>query len=161
MGQNNRKALKGYELQAEFYALLTAVCWAVGSLMEKTGIGLGNMTPLTGTVIRTFFSLILLSVLAFPYLGEIRSAGVKPVVLVAVGGGILAGGLGIVFLYSGLKSGHLSTVMTIAFCLTPVIGVLLGVLVLKEKLTPLQLAGIVICITGAAMTVYFRNPQAA
>ena len=120
---------------------------------------MGNLTPLTGTLIRTFFSLILISVLSWRYLGEIRTAGLKSLVLIAAGGGVLAGGLGIMFLYTGLKTGHLSTVMTIAFCLAPVIGVILGVLVLKESLTPLQVAGIIICITGAAMTVYFRSPQ--
>jgi uncharacterized membrane protein len=144
-------------MQAEAFAALTAICWAVGSLMEKTGVRLGGLTPVTGTAVRTFFSLVLLAALSRPYWGELRTAGVKPLLLIAIGGGLLAGGLGLVFLYTGLRNGQLSTVMTIAFCLAPVLGVLLGVLVLKEKLTPMQLAGIVLCITGAAMTVYFRD----
>ena len=143
-------------MQPEFYAVLTAVCWAAGSLLEKTGVRLGNLTPVMGTAIRTFFSLLLLALLSRPFWGELRTAGVKPVLLVAAGGGILAGGLGIVFLYTGLKHGQLSVVMTIAFCLAPVLGAVLGLLVLKEKLAPLQLMGIVLCITGAAMTVYFK-----
>jgi uncharacterized membrane protein len=146
-------------LQAEFYAVLTAFCWAVGSLMEKTGIKLGNLTPVMGTAIRTVFSLMLLAFLSYPYWGELRSAGSKSIMLIAGGGGVLAGGLGILFLYTGLKHGHISSVMTVAFCLAPVIGVILGVLVLKEKLHPLQVAGIVLCITGAALTVYFKAPQ--
>lgn len=146
-------------MQAEYYAVLTAICWSVGSLIEKTGIRLGNLTPVMGTAVRALFSLILLSVLSYPYIGEIRTAGLKPIILIAAGGGILAGGLGIMFFYSGLRSGYLSTVLTIAFCLTPVLGVLLGVLFLKEHLTVLQIAGILICIIGAAMTVYFKNPQ--
>ena len=146
-------------MQAELYALLAAICWAVGSLIEKTGIGLGNIAPVMGTAIRTLFSLMLLAFLSYPYWGELKSAGVKPIIFIAMGGGVLAGGLGIMFFYTGMKHGHLSSVMTIAFCLAPVLGVILGVLVLKEKLSPLQLAGIVLCITGAAMTVYFRHPQ--
>ncbi len=148
-------------MQAEFYAVLTAVCWAVGSLMEKTGIRLGNLTPVMGTAIRTVFSLLLLTFLSYPYWGELKSAGAKPIILIAAGGGVLAGGLGIMFMYTGLKHGNISSVMTIAFCFAPVLGVILGVLVLKEKLTPLQIAGIVLCITGAAMTVYFRHPESA
>ncbi len=128
-------------------------------MIEKTGIRLGNITPVMGTAIRTLFSLMLLTFLSYPYWGELKSASVKPIFLIAAGGGVLAGGLGIMFFYTGMKHGHLSSVMTIAFCLAPVFGVILGVLVLKEKLSPLQLAGIVLCITGAAMTVYFRHPQ--
>ncbi len=146
-------------MQAEFYAVLTAICWAVGSLMEKTGIRLGNLTPVMGTAIRTVFSLTLLTFLSYPYWSELKSAGAKSIILIAAGGGVLAGGLGILFLYTGLKHGHISSVMTIAFCLAPVLGVILGVLVLKEKLSPLQVAGIVLCITGAAMTVFFKHPE--
>ncbi|MBN2587882.1 MAG: EamA family transporter [Candidatus Fermentibacteraceae bacterium] len=147
-------------MQAEFYALLTAVCWSVGSLMEKTGVRLGNLTPVMGTTLRTFFSLLLLAMLSGPYWGEIKQAGTRPLLLVAAGGGILAGGLGIIFLYTGLKHGQLSSVMTIAFCLTPVLGVILGVLVLREKLNPVQLAGILLCIAGASMTVLFKDTGA-
>lgn len=146
-------------MQAEFYAVLTAICWSVGSLMEKTGIRLGNLTPVMGTAIRTVFSLMLMAILSYPYWGELRSAGAKPILLIAAGGGVLAGGFGILFLYTGLKHGNISSVMTIAFCLAPVLGVILGVLVLKEKLNTLQMAGIALCIIGAAMTVYFKKPH--
>ncbi|OPL18448.1 MAG: hypothetical protein AVO35_03720 [Candidatus Aegiribacteria sp. MLS_C] len=148
-------------MQAEFYAVLTALCWAVGSLMEKTGVRLGNLTPVMGTAVRAFFSLLLLTVLSRPYWGELRGAGPRSLVLIAAGGGFLAGGLGIVFLYTGLKHGTLSSVMTIAFCLAPVMGVLLGVLVLREKLSPLQMAGIVLCIAGAVITVLSRDTAAS
>lgn len=148
-------------MQAEYYALLTAVCWATGSLLEKTGVRIGNLTPVMGTTVRTLISLLLLSVLSKPYWPELRTAGTKSIALVAAGGGILAGGLGIMFLYTGLKHGHLSSVMTIAFCLTPVLGVVLGVLVLREKIGMLQLAGIILCVIGAAMTVWFRDTGTA
>jgi bacterial/archaeal transporter family protein len=146
-------------MQAELWAVLTAFCWAMGSLLEKSGMRLGGLTPVMGTAIRSFFSLILLSFLSFPFWKEIRQAGLKPLLLIAVGGGLLAGGLGLLCLYSALKSGQLSIVMTIAFCLTPVIGAVLGVLVLGERLAPLQAVGIVLCIAGAAMSVLFRSPQ--
>ncbi len=144
-------------MQPEAYAALTAICWAAGSLMEKTGVRIGGLTPVAGTAVRTLFSLLFLAILSRPYWSELRQAGARSIILIAAGGGILAGGLGLVFLYTGLKHGQLSSVMTIAFCLTPVLGVILGVLVLREKLTALQLAGILLCITGAVMTVYFRD----
>ncbi len=144
-------------MRAEIFAVLTAACWAVGSSMEKRGITIGNLSPAVGTVVRTAFSLLVLFVLSFPLLGQLKSAGAKSLILIAVGGGLLSGGLGIIFLYTGLKSGNISTVMTIAFCLAPVIGAVIGYFLLKERLSPLQVAGVILCITGAVMTVYFRD----
>jgi transporter family protein len=145
-------------MRAEMWAVLTACCWAVGSLLEKKGVKLGDLSPVMGTAVRTFVSLLLLTLVSLPYLPQLKAAGVKPLLLIAVGGGLLSGGLGIVFLYAGLKSGQISTVMTIAFCLAPVIGAVLGWLVLHERLSPLQVLGIALCVTGASLTVYFRQP---
>jgi len=144
-------------MRAELWAVLAAACWAVGSTMEKRGVAIGNLSPAVGGAVRTAFSLLVLLVLSFPFLGQLKSAGAKSLTLIAVGGGLLSGALGIVFLYTGLKSGHISTVMTIAFCLAPVIGAVIGYFVFRERLSPLQIAGVVLCITGAVMTVYFRN----
>ena len=144
-------------MRAEIFAVLTAACWAVGSSMEKRGITMGNLSPAVGTVVRTAFSLLVLLVLSIPLLGQLKSAGAKSILLIAIGGGLLSGGLGIVFLYSGLRSGNISTVMTIAFCLAPVIGAAIGYILFRERLSPLQIAGVILCITGAAMTVYFRD----
>ena len=119
-------------MRAEIWAVLTAACWAVGSSMEKRGVSLGNLSPVTGTAVRTAFSLLVLLFLSFPFLGQLKSAGAKSILLIAVGGGLLSGGLRIVFLYTGLKSGNISTVMTIAFCLAPVIGAVIGYFVLRE-----------------------------
>jgi len=144
-------------MRAEVWAILTAVCWGVGSLLEKQGVKIGGLSPVMGTLIRTGFSLVLLLVASFPFWGQVRTAGVKSIVLIAVGGGMLAGGLGIIFLYSGLKSGNLSTVMTIAFCLTPIIGTALGGLLLREKLSSMQMLGIALCVTGSALVIYFKR----
>lgn len=143
-------------MRAEFWAVLTAVCWAIGSFYEKRGVKLGNLTPVMGTTIRTGVSLLFLAVLSHPYWPEIRTAGVWSLAMIAGGGGLLAGGLGIICLYSGLKSGSLSTVMTIAFCLTPVLGTLIGWQFLNERLSPVQMTGVILCVTGSVLTVFFK-----
>ena len=144
-------------MKAEVWAVLAALCWGVGSLLEKRGLNIGGLAPVMGTVIRTTFSLLLLLALSFPFWGQVRMAGVKSISLIAIGGGIMAGGLGLIFLYTGLKTGNLSTVMTIAFCVTPVIGTVLGYFVLHEKLTSVQMIGIVLCVIGAALVTYFKR----
>jgi len=144
-------------MKPEGWAILTALCWGVGSLLEKRGVKIGGLAPAVGTLLRTGFSFLLLLAITLPFWSQIKTAGFKSILLIAIGGGVLAGGLGIVFLYSGLKTGNLSTVMTIAFCLTPVIGAALGILVLQEKLNLLQLLGIVLCITGSVLVIYFKK----
>ena len=144
-------------MKAESWAVLSAFCWGAGSLLEKKGVKLGGLAPVMGTLIRTTFALLFLLAVSFPFWGQVRMAGNKSISLIAIGGGVLAGGLGIVILYSGLKAGNLSTVMTIAFCLAPVIGTALGYIVLQEKLTSVQIIGIVLCVTGAALVTYFKQ----
>jgi uncharacterized membrane protein len=144
-------------MRAEAWAVLTALCWGIGSLLEKRGVKIGGLHPVMGTTIRTAFSLLLLFFVSYPYWAQIRKAGTVSISLIAVGGGVIAGGLGIIFLYAGLKSGNLSSVMTIAFCLAPVVGAILGYLVLNERLAPIQLAGVVLCVVGAALVTYFRQ----
>lgn len=144
-------------MRAEIWAVLAAFCWGVGSLLEKKGVKLGGLAPVMGTVIRTTVSFLFLLAVSYPFWGQIKMAGIKSISLIAIGGGILAGGLGVVFLYTGLKTGHLSTVMTIAFCLAPVIGTVLGFFALHEKLTTVQIIGIILCISGAALVTYFKQ----
>ena len=144
-------------MRAEGWAILTAFCWGLGSLLEKRGIKIGGLTPVMGTAIRTAFSLLLLLAVSFPFWGQVKTAGSKSILLIAIGGGALAGGLGVVSLYTGLKSGNLSTVMTIAFCLAPVIGALLGFFVLRERLAWAQVLGIALCVTGAALVISFKR----
>ena len=147
-------------MRPEYWAVLTAICWAVGSVLEKKGVKLGEFTPVMGTAIRTAVSLLLLLELSFPFWGQVKTAGVKPVLLIAVGGGVIAGCLGLIFLYSALKTGQISSVLTIAFCLTPVVGAILGFLFLEEKLTAVQLLGIIMCVGGAALVTISNGTMA-
>ncbi len=145
------------DMRAEFFAVFTAICWGVGSLLEKRGVKLGGLSPVMGTTIRTAFSLLMLIAVSTPYWGQLRKAGATSIALIAVGGGVIAGGLGIIFLYSALKTGSLSVVMTIAFCLAPVVGAILGVLVLHERLSVIQWTGVILCIAGASLVTWFRT----
>ena len=146
-------------MPAEIWAVLTSICWAVGSFLEKKGVHEGNLTPAMGVTIRTFFSLIFLSMLSYPYWGELKTAGVKSMLYIVFGGGLIAGCLGITFLYSGLKDHSVptATILTIAFCLTPLLGAVIGYFFLKETLSLLQIFGIILCVTGAVITVFNRQ----
>ena len=138
------------------WAVMTAVCWGVGSAMEKKGFKVGGLSPVMGTTLRTAVSLLLLAVVSYPYWSEVKKAGATSLSLIAVGGGVVSGALGIMCLYTALKSGSLSVVMALAFCLAPVVGLILGYLFLHERVSAIQLVGVVLCISGAALVTLYR-----
>lgn len=143
-------------MRAEIWAMATAVCWGVGSMMEKKGFKLGGLSPVMGTAVRTAVSLLVLAVVSYPYWGELRKAGAGSLSLIAVGGGVISGALGIMALYAALKDGNLSVVMAIAFCVAPVVGLILGWVFLHERISLIQLVGVVLCISGAALVTLYR-----
>ncbi len=143
-------------MRAELWAVLTAVCWAGGAYFEKKGVRLGGFAPVMGTTLRTATSVVLLLVLSQPYWGQLRSAGIQPILMVIVGGGVVAGAMGILFFYKALAAGNLSVVLPIAFCLTPVLGVIIGVVVSKEQISFIQCVGVFLAVVGATLTVWFR-----
>ncbi len=137
-----------------FFAVLTAVCWSVGGFFEKKGLRLGNLSPIMGITIRTAAAILVLSIAGFPHWKAISGIGLTPLLYLALGGGVLAGSLGMLLFYTGLATGELSRVVPVAFGLTPLFGFFLGVIFMKEPTTILKLLGVVftsigvLCIAG-------------
>jgi len=143
-------------MRAELWAVLTAICWAGGSYFEKKGVKLGGFSPVMGSAIRTATSLVVMAVLSYPFWGQLRTSGVKPLMMIVLGGGVVAGAMGIMFFYHAIASGNLSLVLPIGFCLTPVLGVAIGIFFLGEHVSPIQYVGILMTVAGATLTVYFK-----
>ncbi len=131
-----------------FFAILTAVCWSVGGLFEKKGLRLGNLSPVMGITVRTAAALVVLAVASFPGWSTIAAAGARPLLYLVLGGGVLAGSLGMLSFYTGIATGELSRVIPVAFGLTPLLGFLLGVFVMKEPATVSKLVGVVFTSIG-------------
>ncbi len=155
-------------MRFEIYALLTALSWAAGSIIEKQGVKIGNFSPIMGTAIRTFVSLIILiaylaiiPIFADSLWPQLKAAPAKSFLYIAIGGGLLSGTLGIYFLYTAMAKGNVSTVLVIAFCFAPVLGAIISYLFLNEKINAIQLSGMAMCIVGAALTVYFKSPPSS
>jgi transporter family protein len=77
-------------------------------------------------------------------------AGPKPLLYIALGGGVLAGSVGMLCFYVALKGGSLAQVMPIAFT-SPIFGVLMGVLIGGSTLQPRQLIGMALTVGGIAL----------
>jgi transporter family protein len=103
-----------------------------------------------GVVVRTAVALIILGVIAAPQLKQIGTAGAKPLVMMIVGGGVVAGAVGMLCFYAALKGAPLGTVMPIAFT-SPLFGAALGILLGGESLTWKTAAGGALTVGGIAL----------
>ena len=141
-------------MKAEIFALMTAIFWGVGSFFEKKGLHLSGISPQVGILIRTGAAVILLAVISYPHWHQIREMEMTPLIYMVVGGGILAGTLGMLFFYKALSTGELSKVLPIAFT-SPVYGALLGIIVLGEEASPSTIVGITLSFLGVAILTFF------
>lgn len=141
-------------MKAEIFALVTAILWGVGSFFEKRGLHTGGMSPQVGILIRTGTALVLLTILSYPYWNQLKDMEIRPLLYILVGGGILAGALGMLFFYKALSEGELSKVLPIAFT-SPVYGALMGMIILGEKAAPSKIIGIILSFLGVAILTFF------
>lgn len=134
-------------MKPQLLALLTAFAWGVGGYFEKKGLHLGNLSPITGITIRTSVALLILGVISFPQLKTIPQAGSKSIIYLVLGGGVLAGAIGMLAYYSAIRNAPLNQVMPIAFT-SPVFGVLMGLIFSGEPFTIKKVIGILMTLIG-------------
>lgn len=134
-------------MKPQLYALLTAIAWGVGGYFEKKGLHLGNLSPQMGITIRTFIALILLGIVSFPQWKSVTEASPKALIYMIVGGGIVAGAVGMLCFYAAIKGAPLGKVMPIAFT-SPLFGALMGVILGGEPLTVKMMIGMAMTIGG-------------
>jgi transporter family protein len=130
----------------QLLALLTAVAWGVGGYFEKKGLALGHLSPQVGITIRTAVALVVLGLVSLPEWKSLPQAGSRALWMMALGGGLVAGSIGMLCYYAAIKGAPLGKVMPIAFT-SPLFGVLMGVAFGGEPLTTRGIAGI-LCTTG-------------
>jgi transporter family protein len=94
-------------MRPQLLALATAAAWGIGGYFEKKGLHDGALAPQVGATLRTVVALAVLAVAAAPELRQLATAPARSLWLVALGGGVVAGGLGILCFYAALKSAPL------------------------------------------------------
>jgi bacterial/archaeal transporter family protein len=137
-------------MNPQILALLTAMAWGIGGYFEKKGLHLGGLSPQMGITIRTAVALVILAAVSFPQWKSLPQAGTKAILMMVIGGGIVAGAIGMLCYYAAINGAPLGKVMPIAFT-SPLFGVLMGIIFGGEPLTwkvaigtLLTLAGIVV-----------------
>jgi transporter family protein len=137
-------------MKPQLLAILTAVAWGVGGYFEKKGLQLGNLSPQLGITLRTAVALVILGAVSFLQWQSLTHAGPKALGYLIVGGGIVAGALGMLCFYAAIKSAPLSHVMPIAFT-APLFGALMGVIFGGEPLSPKLILGALFTVGGIVL----------
>ncbi|NHK30748.1 MAG: EamA family transporter [Asgard group archaeon] len=148
-----------FRWRIEYVALLTGICWGVGSFFGKRGMKKADISPFVGITLRsaTSFVLLLISVFSLgPILFEsniiselqwIVSNELDQFFLILIFEGIIAGFLGMMFYYIAIRKGDLSLVMPLAFS-SPFWGTLLAIFWQTETLTIQRIVGMAFILTG-------------
>lgn len=137
-------------MKPQLLALLTAAAWGIGGYYEKKGLHLGGLSPQLGIALRTAVALVILGTISFPQWPTLSQAGPRALTCLIVGGGVVAGALGMLCFYAAIKSAPLSQVMPLAFT-APLFGVLMGVAFGGEPLSPKLCLGVLLTVGGIAL----------
>jgi len=137
-------------VKPQLLALLTAAAWGVGGYFEKKGLQLGNLPPQLGITIRTAVALVILGAVSAPHWKGVTQAGPKALVYLVLGGGVLAGSIGMLCFYAALKGAPLTRVMPIAFT-SPLFGAALALGLGGEPLTTKTVLGMLMTVGGIVL----------
>lgn len=137
-------------LNPQLLALFTAAAWGVGGYFEKKGLHLGDLSPQLGVTIRTAVAFLILASVSAPQWRSLAQAPLRVWVLMVVGGGVLAGAVGMLCFYSAIKAAPLNRVMPIAFT-SPLFGALLGLVLGGESLSLKTGLGMALTVGGIVL----------
>ncbi|MBD3222128.1 EamA family transporter [bacterium] len=137
-------------MKPQLFALLTAAAWGIGGYFEKKGLHAGNLSPQVGITIRTFVAMIVLGIVSWPQLRTVGQADGKALLTLVVGGGLVAGSIGMLSFYAAIKGAPLSRVMPIAFT-SPLFGALAAVVLGGEALTLKAALGMMLTVGGIVL----------
>jgi transporter family protein len=140
-------------MKPQLFALLTAIAWGVGGYFEKKGLHLGNLSPTMGITIRTAVAVVILGIASFPQWKTLPQAGPKALLYMIIGGGVVAGALGMLCFYTAIKGAPLNKVMPIAFT-SPLFGALMGPIFATEPLTAKTVIGMLLTISGIVVLTF-------
>ncbi|HXG01615.1 MAG TPA: EamA family transporter [Bacteroidota bacterium] len=132
------------------YAALAGIAWGLGGYFEKAGLRALHLPPVAGIALRTAVACILLALISIPAWKQFDPpAEMRGWVMIIVGGGILAGTLGMWSFYASLASAeNLGVALAVAFACSPLTGTVVGLLAGNQKLDVVTALGLLAIIAG-------------
>lgn len=152
------------QFRIEYLAILTGICWGVGSFFGKRGMKKTDISSFVGITIRTATALVFLLIVAFTVGPILLNAFLFPEIVWVVQNnlgqfflilffeGLIAGFFGMLFYYIAIRGGDLSLVMPVAFT-SPFWGTLLALIWGTEGFTSQRIFGMLIIMLGIAFTL--------
>lgn len=148
-------------MKAILFAIGAGLCWGIGEVITKTVLLTGKIGPVTALAVRTSASIPLMwlayVLVVYRFDLEPRTWTQTPAPIMTkliLGGGLLAGGLGMICFYSALNLGEISRIKPIAFTLAPAIAVILGWLVLGEEMNLRKALAVMMVLTGVVLLAW-------
>ncbi|CAN5276737.1 EamA family transporter [soil metagenome] len=149
-GGKNPLSFASATFTGDFIIVLAAITWAVYTIRSKRF--LQNYTPLQFSGVMTFTGAVFLTGLMF---FSAETTEWSTVSLPAYGGMIYSGALSIGLAYLIWNNGivEVGPVKTSVYQnLVPVLGLIFGIVLLNESLTPMQYAGSAVVVLGIVIT---------
>ncbi|MCC6669477.1 MAG: EamA family transporter [Planctomycetes bacterium] len=142
------------------FAVLAGVAWGCGGYFEKSGLRVLGMPPIAGITVRTLVALLVLGALSVPAWRSIQNPGdAKAWLMIVLGGGIVAGSLGMWSFYSALAtSENLGVTLAIAFAFSPIAGTLTGVVRGDQPLDLRIVLGLLAIVVGMVLIQLSHRP---
>lgn len=145
-------------MKAILLALGAGLCWGIGEVFTRSVLHSGRVGPITAITIR---SSVALPILWAAYFIAMHVVGNEPrdwwkaepaiLLKLILGSGLVAGAAAMLFFYTSLKFGEVSTVKPIAFATAPALAVLLGWLVLGERMNAHKAVGVLLILAGVVV----------
>lgn len=135
------------------YAAFAGIAWGVGGFFEKAGLHELKLPPIAGITIRTIIALFILGTLSLPSWKNIENpSNVKAWLMIVIGGGIIAGSLGMWSFYSALSlSENLGITLAIAFAFSPIAGTVAGLINGSQDMDLKTTLGMIAIIVGIVL----------
>lgn len=142
-------------------AVLAGVAWGVGGYFEKAGLRALGMPPIVGITVRTAVALLVLSVLSLPAWKQVGHPDERAGwFLLAIGGGVVAGALGMWSFYGALATtSNLGVTLAIAFACSPIAGTLVGIARRDQPVELRTLLGMVAIVIGIVLVQLGRGSR--
>lgn len=142
------------------FAVLAGVAWGVGGYFEKAGLRSLGMPPIAGITLRTVVALVILGLLSIPAWKQIANpSNMNAWLMIIIGGGVVAGSLGMWSFYSSLTdSENLGVTLAVAFSCSPLAGTCLGLLRGDQPFNPKIALGILAIVGGIVLIQLSHAP---
>ncbi|MBX7152001.1 DMT family transporter [bacterium] len=142
------------------FAMIAGLAWGVGGYFEKAGLRAMGIPPIAGITLRTAVALVVLGLLSIPAWKMIQNpSDISAWIMIIIGGGIVAGSLGMWSFYKSLSvSENLGVTLAIAFSVSPLAGTVMGLIRGNQPMDWKTATGLIAIIAGIVILQLSHKP---